>query len=132
MTDRNTLYGGRVRNALSVWEDPRTSPAGNDFEESMFQYGVRQTPWWQEFIEEYGEDPDLNTSDYDYRAAWRDGERPKRDPYDGGRFHWSGDYKSRDHKTAWKGIFMEKTGINPDELGLRDGTEAARWMLGVR
>lgn len=68
--------------------------------------------------------------DYDYRRAFRSGVKPERDPYDDNRFHWpsrapSGEWlKSPNHPTAWKEVFMERTGENPDALGLRSIDEA--------
>ena len=45
-------------------------------EEGHFQTGIRATPWFSEFKQKYGEEPNLNDPDYDYRAAWRAGARP--------------------------------------------------------
>jgi hypothetical protein len=45
-------------------------------EEIRFQRGIRATPWFSEFVKQYGEEPDLSkSSDYDYRQAWRMGIR---------------------------------------------------------
>lgn len=92
-------------------------------EEKDFQEGIRKTGWFKEFKKQYGEEPDLNTKDYDYRKAWAAGIRPVRDPYDNNRYHWSSSLddgtmlKSKDHPTAWKEYYMRMTGKNPDEVG---------------
>jgi len=93
-----------------------------DDEEVMFQQGIRKTPWFAEFKREYGEEPDLDIEEYDYRAAWKAGLRPQRDIHDGGRYHWPSTLpdgrplKSPDHPTMWKEHYMRQTGQNPDEL----------------
>lgn len=103
-------------------------------DEARFQSWVRATPWFSEFVSQYGEEPDLNTREYDYRAAWRGGIQPERDPYDNNRYHWpsslpSGQMlKAPDHPTAWKEQFMRQTGQNPDALGLRDQGQADQWL----
>lgn len=96
-----------------------------DKEEQDFQSGIRKTEWFKEYVKEYGEEPDLDTKDYNYRAAWKSGVRPQRDPYDKNRYHWSSSnpetgemLKSKEHPTAWKEEYMKRTGKNPDELGI--------------
>jgi hypothetical protein len=37
--------------------------------ERAFQQGIRNTEWYKEFKQRYGEEPDLNTPHYDYRKA---------------------------------------------------------------
>jgi hypothetical protein len=99
-------------------------------DEAEFQKWIRNTGWFKEFKAQYKEEPDLNTKDYDYRAAWKAGVKPERDPYDKNRFHWpsslpSGEMlKSEDHPTAWKEYFMRDTGVNPDSLGLKTKEDA--------
>jgi hypothetical protein len=95
-----------------------------DNEEQEFQKGIRATEWFKEFKQEYGEEPDLDIEEYDYRAAWKAGVTPERDPYDNNRYHWgsvnpkTGEMlKSKDHPTAWKQYYMDMTGKNPDEVG---------------
>jgi hypothetical protein len=99
-------------------------------DESAFQNWIRGTDWFKEFKAEYNEEPDLDTKDYDYRAAWKAGVQPERDPYDNNRFHWPSSLstgemlKSADHPTAWKEYFMRETGVNPDALGLKTPEDA--------
>jgi len=103
-------------------------------EEKKFQAWIRSTPWFQEFKDEHKEEPDLNTRDYDYRAAYRAGIKPERDPYDNNRFHWPSSLpdgkmlKAPDHPSAWKEYFMRETGQNPDALGLRNQKQANEWL----
>lgn len=96
-----------------------------DKQEQDFQAGIKKTEWFKEYVKEYGEEPDLNTKDYDYRSAWKAGVRPQRDPYDKNRYHWSSSnpetgemLKSKEHPTAWKEEYMKRTGKNPDEAGI--------------
>jgi len=99
-------------------------------DESAFQNWIRGTDWFKEFKAEYNEEPDLDTKDYDYRAAWKAGVQPERDPYDNNRFHWPSSLptgemlKSAEHPTAWKEYFMRETGVNPDALGLKTQEDA--------
>jgi hypothetical protein len=101
-------------------ETTELSPA----EEKSFLSWIKGTEWFKEYVTEYDEAPDLETTDYDYRAAWKAGIRPERDPYDKNKFHWpSSDeggkmLKSESHPTAWKEYFMKATGRNPDEVGI--------------
>tara|TARA_R110000737_G_scaffold275056_1_gene281939 strand:- start:175 stop:573 length:399 start_codon:yes stop_codon:yes gene_type:complete len=93
-------------------------------EERQFQSWIRSLPWWSEYVAEYGEEPQIDGGNYDYRAAWKAGLEPERSPYDNGRHHWpsstgSGQMlKSPDHPTAWKERYMRSTGKNPDALGI--------------
>jgi len=98
--------------------------------EANFQVGIRGTPWFNNFVSEYGEEPDLRPvnedpalgPNYDYRAAWNAGIRPEPDPYDNNKYHWPsslGDgtmLKTPNHPTAWKEYFMRQHGVNPDSL----------------
>jgi hypothetical protein len=99
-------------------------------DEAAFQNWIRGTDWFKEFKAEYNEEPDLDTKDYDYRAAWKAGLQPERYPYDNNRFHWPSSLpngqmlKSADHPTAWKEYFMRETGVNPDALGLKTPEDA--------
>jgi hypothetical protein len=93
-------------------------------EEKVFLSWIKNTGWYKEYIKEFDESPDLNTTDYNYRAAWKAGLHPQRDPYDKNKYHWpssteSGDMlKSEDHPTAWKEHYMRSTGKNPDAVGI--------------
>jgi hypothetical protein len=106
-------------------------------EESAFQKWIRSTGWYKEFRKEYNEEPNLNDSEYDYRAAWKAGIQPERDPYDKNRYHWpsslpSGEMlKSPTHPTAWKEQFMRQTGQNPDALGLQSPQDAGVYLKSV-
>lgn len=103
-------------------------------DESAFQNWIRGTDWFKEFKAEYNEEPDLDTKDYDYRAAWKAGISPERDPYDQNRFHWPSSLptgemlKSAEHPTAWKEYFMRETGVNPDSLGLQTPEDAKNYL----
>jgi len=99
-------------------------------EEMLFQSWIRSTPWFSEYVKEYGEEPNLNTPDYDYRSAWKSGEVPVRNKHDiklnsqtgyippkEGRYHW-GRFKSKEHPTYWKELYMQKHGVDPDDIGI--------------
>jgi hypothetical protein len=98
--------------------------------ENQFQTGILATPWYQEFVQQYGERPDLNTPDYDYRSAWAAGIRPQRDPYDQNRYHWPSmlpdgrALKSQNHTTMWMETFMQITGVDPRSLGINTPQDA--------
>ena len=92
--------------------------------EQQFQQWIRSTPWFSEYVKQYGEEPDLNSKDYDYRAAYRAGIVPQKDPYDNNRYHWSSsapngqELKAKNHPTAWKEDYMRITGgRDPSDAG---------------
>ena len=100
---------------------------------------IRKTPWFREFVKEYGEEPDLSeNADYDYVTAWTSGIRPERDPYDNNRYHWSSMtssgvmLKKPGHPTLWKTYFMEQTGKNPDAIGIKNEQEAQAYINAQR
>lgn len=107
-------------------------------DEAAFQNWIRNTGWFKEFVNEYKEEPDLNTKDYDYRAAWKANVLPQRDLYDNNRFHWPSSLptgkmlKSAEHPTAWKEYFMRDTGINPDALGIKTPEDANIYLKNKR
>lgn len=94
-----------------------------DDEELQFQLWIRQHPWFDQFVKTYGEDPDLNTPDYDYRKAWKSGVEPQINVNDG-LYHWpsktpSGEWlKGENHPTRWMQLFMEKYGYDPQTRGI--------------
>jgi len=127
-------------NALSGLASAPTQRATsklNADEESAFQNWIKSTGWYKEFRNEYNEEPDLNDSEYDYRAAWKAGIQPERDPYDKNRFHWPSSLptgemlKSPTHPTAWKEYFMRQTGQNPDAVGIRSPQEAEVYLKSI-
>jgi hypothetical protein len=63
--------------------------------------GIRDTQWWHEFVQKWGEEPNLSDPDYDYRGAWAAGARPDvRDPGDG-MLHWSSEFKGENHPNRY-------------------------------
>jgi hypothetical protein len=120
---------------------------GGAFREDMFLRQIGNLPWFKEFQQQYGEQPDLNYPGFDYRGAMAAGQRPTRDPYDPtmtqaldqaafgtpapGSYHWGSEYKSDGHPTLWKEQFMrlDPQGRNPDGLGIPDGQAASRFLL---
>lgn len=125
MPQRNALAPNSQSNALAKLSSG---------EEQQFQNWIRSTEWYKEFVREFGEEPDLNIPDYDYRAAWKAGITPERDPYDKNRFHWPSttaqgqSLKSASHPTAWKEGFMQQTGMNPDAIGLASKQDADAYL----
>lgn len=95
-------------------------PGATSFNEGEFQSGIRATPWFKEYVNQYGEEPDLNTKDYDYRSAWKAGARPDvRDPTDGNRYHWPSEFKGDGHPNRFVNGVDTKTGaaaFNADEF----------------
>jgi hypothetical protein len=97
------------------------SPKLSKAEEEAFQRGVKQTKWFQQFREKYGEPPNLNDSSYNYRAASKAGVRPQDYAHDQEMQHWasvtpSGEsLKSKSHPTAWMEDYMQVTGRDPHD-----------------
>src|SRR5262245_43970671 len=86
-----------------------------DPEEGTFQAGIRATPWFSEYVRKYGQEPDLNTPDYNYRAAWKAGARPDvRDPGDQ-LLHWPSQYKGPNHPNRYVDGVDTLTGENLNE-----------------
>ncbi len=117
---RRYADGGRA----SGWSRTALSPE----DEVRFQKEFRATPFFQEFVRRYKEEPDLD-GDYDYRLWWQDGMEATR--HRDGTLHgpsktkdgrW---LKSPDHPTAWKEDYMQKYGTDPDEdtAGYAEGGE---------
>lgn len=107
-------------------------------DEAAFRQWIQALPWFAEFRQNYGEAPDLNSRDYDYRAAWRAGVAPERDPYDRGRYHWptttadGRELKGELHPTKWMNDFMSLYGVTPEAFGLRTPADWAGWLGGGR
>jgi len=65
----------------------------------------------------------LASGEYDYRGAWKKGVTEEISPYDK-MPHWSSRapdgtwLKSPKHQTAWKELFMQQYGQDPDSIGL--------------
>lgn len=100
-----------------------------DKTEQEFQKTMENSPWHAEFVQRYGEKPDLREGgDYNYRLAVNNNIQPQPDPYDKNSLHWPSSFedsngnivmlKSPDHKTAWKEYYMRaNNGVNPDAVG---------------
>ena len=96
----------------------------SDKEEQEFQKWVRDTDWFKEYKTKYKEEPNLNDPNYNYRGAWKGGAKLERNPTDN-QYHWpdviNGKMlKSPHHATAWAQPFMDRYGINPDDLPEND------------
>ena len=130
----------RVAAALKHFGDRadllQSQQSADQNERQRIETEIRQTPWFKEFVAQYKEEPDLSpNADYDYITAWRAGVRPERDPYDQNRYHWSSKtpegvmLKKPEHPTLWKTHFMDKTGQNPDAIGVKTEQQAQEWLL---
>jgi hypothetical protein len=98
--------------------------AMTDKKEALFQSGIRATPWFTEFVDTHGEEPNLSPSaDYNYRKAWDAGLSPTPNEYDNNRHHWPSSLpngemlKKQGHPTLWKEHYMRATGTDPDSVG---------------
>ena len=56
---------------------PNSGTKLTEGEEQKFQSWIKALPWYSQFKERYGEEPNLNDSQYDYRAAWKNGVIPQ-------------------------------------------------------
>lgn len=96
------------------------------YEEAKFQNTMSRDPryldWINEMKKQYGESPNLNAPEYDYRAAVRDGVFPQRDPYDENRLHWDSRYKSPVHPRRFLG--GEEMGRDPTQVYDTDNGQA--------
>ena len=112
-----------VNEAVSTQEDSlKINPIK---EEDEFQEWLNTNPdvlaWKKQYKEQYGEDPDIESSNYDYRGAWKAGVTPKPNEDHNGMYHWGSigvdgkNLKSENHPTRWKSDFMEAKGMDPDK-----------------
>jgi len=91
-------------------------------DEKAFQKDIKATEWFKQFKKQYGEDPDLNSPDYNYRAAWKAGVKPELYKFDNS-YHWPSvspqgqSLKAVSHPTAWMEDYMAITGRDPHEAG---------------
>ncbi len=115
--------------------DPSRVMKVNDATRKKVVSEIRKTDWFREYRDEFGEEPNLGPdANYDYITAWLSGVRPKRSAQDDNRFHWDSMtrdgvmLKKPDHPTVWKTHFMEITGLDPDEIGLRNENDAQMYI----
>jgi len=98
------------------------TPMLNPQEEQQFQSDVRGTDWFTKFKEKFGEEPNLEDKDYNYRAAWKSGARPQAIEQDDIP-HWPSvtttgeSLKARSHPSGWMEDYMQLTGRDPSEGG---------------
>lgn len=99
----------------------------SDDNEKSFQrdmmFGSPWSEWRRGFAAKVGQQPDLNSPDYNYRLAWRYGAQPKKYEFDSGAYHWPSvaeapafgavPLKAQNHPTAWMETFMQKFGTDP-------------------
>lgn len=122
-------------------------------EDQLYQVRAGQSPFVNEFAQDWGEAPNFKDPEYDLQSALQQqsisGDVFGRDPYDPrltdanfsraamgqpmqGRIHGDSRFKSGDHPTMWMERFMQLTGQNPEEMGIQDPSEADRVMLARR
>ena len=96
--------------------------------------------WQNAFRSRFGEMPNLNDPQYDYRGAWQGGIAPQPYAPDQGFPHWpsalpSGQsLKAPEHPTAWMEHFVQRYGVDPNvaplpviEQGRREGLVPGEW-----
>ena len=107
-------------------------------DEKKFQDYVKNTAWYNQYKAIYGEAPDLNASDYDYRGAYKAGVEPVKYEFDNSLQHWPSktpegqSLKSPDHATAWMEDFMRTTGTDPLRLGIKSPEEAWNYVRDLK
>jgi hypothetical protein len=110
----------RITDDYSIAPEAKTGKWSKQ-DEKLFQKGVRGTKWYQQFVDKYGEPPDLNSKDYNYRAAWKAGVRPQDYEHDPEMQHWASttgkgeSLKAKSHPSAWMEDYMQITGSDPHE-----------------
>ena len=127
--------GGRTQSKEGEWEETKLLPQ----EEQQFRDFMTNDPnvvaWAEEFKRNYGEYPSIEGGGYDYRGAFKSGQKPVPvETENGTEYHWGSigemgmELKSPDHPTRWKSDYMQLTGKNPDEEGISE----ARGVAAVR
>ena len=101
-------------------------------EEAKFQSEIKSSDWYKEYKSNYGEEPNLDSKDYNYRAAWKAGVKPQRYEPDQNRYHWPSEtptgesLKSLSHPTGWMEDYMQLTGKDPHEGGGMSESQAKK------
>ena len=97
--------------------DPKTARFWSPQREHEFQTFMAFDPnvrdWRNSFQRQYGEAPQINGGNFDYRGAYMTGDRPQPVPSDPVP-HWGSVGKTAGHPTAWKQTFMTQFGVDPD------------------
>jgi len=103
---------------VKPWK-PTTQPPGM---EQQFQSDIKNTQWFKEFVQKYGEEPNFDDPNYNYREAWRQGVGPNQRNLVDKMYHWADKapsgamLKSPYHPTAWMESFMQQyPGANPED-----------------
>jgi hypothetical protein len=111
------------KGAMRFW----TPGHETEFQNYMaFDPGVRQ--WRNAFTRKYGEAPEIEGGDYDYRRGYIEGARPQATPGDSVP-HWGSQGKAANHPTAWKEDFMRAFGVDPDTVTDQQVTPAMQQFL---
>jgi hypothetical protein len=89
--------------------------------------------WYKDYStrNQLNDNPDDPRHQYDYRGWWSAIQRdPSYAPVKGkdGFDHGPQEFKDTDHPTRWKGKFLDATGHDPDDLGIKDDSEAQAWI----
>jgi len=111
----------KVSPSYTIAPEAKTPTLTQD-EEQQFQSDVRGTDWFSRFKEKFGEEPNLEDKEYNYRAAWKSGAKPQAIDQDDIP-HWpsvtsSGEsLKARSHPSGWMEDYMQITGRDPSEGG---------------
>ncbi|KYC52206.1 MAG: hypothetical protein AMQ22_00933 [Candidatus Methanofastidiosum methylothiophilum] len=105
-------------------------------DEIKFQKWVKNLPWYSEFKAKVGKEPNLDSTDYDYRAAYLAGVKPAKYKEDN-TYHWPSQVgniqlKNANHPTAWMNDFMSSTGTDPLRLGIRSPEEAWNYYRNLK
>jgi hypothetical protein len=116
--------------AFRVGGQAKALPWGPE-REQQFQAAMTSAPyadWSRQFQARYGQRPDLDDPDYNYRLAYALGVQPQAYAHDPGLMHWSSaapvppyaqpaELKSAGHDTKWMERFMTLYGVDPHEAG---------------
>jgi hypothetical protein len=106
----------------------------NPVDEMGFQKWATALPWYEQFSQKYGEAPNLNDPQYDYRKAYASGVSPQPYQHDPGMDHWPSTTDAGDplkvgaHPTAWMNDFLGRTGVDPNQMGVTNPEDAAAYV----
>ena len=117
------------------WTPTYLSPAEERKFQADMQTGEGYRQWREQFEKQWDTKVDFNDpeGDYDYRGAWKAGMRPAPYEFDDNKYHWGSKapdghmLKAPDHPTAWMQHFMERTGVDPGSLGLKNEVQGKQY-----
>lgn len=102
----------RIAQTLSGPRDGKLTPQDEQGFQTFMAFNPNVRAWSNGFQNRFGEAPDLNSPNFNYREAFMQGNQPQYYAPDNS-YHWDSRGKAPDHPTAWMNDFMQQYGVDP-------------------